>query len=162
MTQLENARLRTTIIWSNWSITLFLTKAPEFNKTGIVGFPMYIDAILVWPIETIGGYAAFLKCQSIITSKTIFNKWAGSILDSQNLTSFKWTLKCCQECHAKDANAKNEMWFKQEFVIYIERLSIYIMNSWFKQAALGIYFIWRFLYWKIWPGVCSITKPIMR
>ena len=35
-----------------------LTTAPEFNETGLVGFP--INAILNWPMATWGGFAAFL------------------------------------------------------------------------------------------------------
>ncbi|MCB0069221.1 MAG: phophatidylserine decarboxylase associated domain-containing protein, partial [Caldilineaceae bacterium] len=40
-------------------ISAILTTAPEFNKTGLVGFP--INAILDWPMGTEGGFAAFLN-----------------------------------------------------------------------------------------------------
>lgn len=38
---------------------VIITSAPEFNETGLVGFP--INAILDWPMGTHGGFAAFLN-----------------------------------------------------------------------------------------------------
>ena len=55
-------------------INHILTKAPEFNKTGLVGFP--INAILDWPMGTIGGYAAFLNANVNHHLKNILNEWA--------------------------------------------------------------------------------------
>ncbi|MFA5420387.1 MAG: phophatidylserine decarboxylase associated domain-containing protein, partial [Bacteroidales bacterium] len=40
-------------------INQVMTKAPEFNKTGLVGFP--INAILDWPMGTEAGASAFLN-----------------------------------------------------------------------------------------------------
>ena len=40
-------------------INRIMTKAPEFNETGLVGFP--INAILDWSMGTTAGYAAFLN-----------------------------------------------------------------------------------------------------
>lgn len=50
-------------IWS-WEkmiliIDSIMDTAPEFNKTGLVGFP--INVILNWPMATPAGFAAFLN-----------------------------------------------------------------------------------------------------
>ena len=60
-------------------INHILTKAPEFNETGLVGFP--INAILDWPMGTIGGYAAFLNANVNHHLKNILNEW-GTFLKS--------------------------------------------------------------------------------
>ena len=39
-------------------INAIMTRAPEFNETGLVGFP--INAILDWTMATTNGYAAYL------------------------------------------------------------------------------------------------------
>ncbi len=51
-----------------------MTKAPEFNKTGLVGFP--INAILDWPMGTEAGTAAFLNDRVNRQLKRILNEWA--------------------------------------------------------------------------------------
>jgi len=51
-----------------------LTKAPEFNKTGLVGFP--INAILNWPMGTPAGTTAFLNDKVNRQLKKILNAWA--------------------------------------------------------------------------------------
>ena len=51
-----------------------LTKAPEFNKTGLVGFP--INAILAWPMGTTAGQAAFLDDRVNRQIKKILAQWA--------------------------------------------------------------------------------------
>jgi phosphatidylserine decarboxylase len=51
-----------------------LTRAPEFNKTGLVGFP--INAILDWPMGTPAGSAAFLNEKVNRQIKKILNQWA--------------------------------------------------------------------------------------
>lgn len=51
-----------------------LTKAPEFNKTGLVGFP--INAILDWPMGTEAGTSAFLDRRVNRRLKKILNQWA--------------------------------------------------------------------------------------
>lgn len=40
-------------------INAIMTRAPEFNETGLVGFP--INAILDWTMATTNGYAAYLN-----------------------------------------------------------------------------------------------------
>jgi len=51
-----------------------MTKAPEFNETGLVGFP--INAILDWPMGTSAGYAAFLNDKVNRQFKKVLNEWA--------------------------------------------------------------------------------------
>jgi phosphatidylserine decarboxylase len=51
-----------------------LTRAPEFNKTGLVGFP--INAILDWPMATPAGAAAFLNPKVNRQLKRILAQWA--------------------------------------------------------------------------------------
>ena len=50
-----------------------MTTAPEFNKTGLVGFP--INAILNWSMGTTDGYAAFLNDKVNAAFKKILNSW---------------------------------------------------------------------------------------
>jgi phosphatidylserine decarboxylase len=49
-------------------------QAPEFNKTGLVGFP--INAILDWPMGTEAGYNAFTNEKVNKQFKKILNEWA--------------------------------------------------------------------------------------
>lgn len=51
-----------------------LTRAPEFNKTGLVGFP--INAILDWPMGTPAGTTVFLNEKVNRQLKKILNEWA--------------------------------------------------------------------------------------
>jgi phosphatidylserine decarboxylase len=51
-----------------------MTKAPAYNKTGLVGFP--INAILDWPMGTTSGYAAFLNGKVNFHLKKVLNEWA--------------------------------------------------------------------------------------
>ncbi len=51
-----------------------LTQAPEFNDTGLVGFP--INAILNWAMGTPAGTAAFLNDKVNAQLKKILNQWA--------------------------------------------------------------------------------------
>ena len=60
-------------------INHIMTKAPEFNKTGLVGFP--INAILDWSMGTTGGYAAFLNSSVNQQLKKVLNEW-GTFLKS--------------------------------------------------------------------------------
>lgn len=55
-------------------INRILTQAPEFNKTGLVGFP--INAILNWPMGTPAGTFAFLNKKVNRQLKKILNQWA--------------------------------------------------------------------------------------
>lgn len=51
-----------------------LTQAPEYNQTGLVGFP--INAILDWPMGTPAGTTAFLDPRVNRQLKKILNQWA--------------------------------------------------------------------------------------
>ncbi len=51
-----------------------LTQAPEFNKTGLVGFP--INAILDWPMGTPAGTSVFLNEKVNRQLKKILTQWA--------------------------------------------------------------------------------------
>jgi len=51
-----------------------LTQAPEFNETGLVGFP--INAILNWAMGTPAGAAVFLNDKVNAQMKKILNQWA--------------------------------------------------------------------------------------
>jgi phosphatidylserine decarboxylase len=51
-----------------------LTQAPEFNHTGLVGFP--INAILDWPMGTPAGTTVFLNDKVNRQLKKILNQWA--------------------------------------------------------------------------------------
>ena len=55
-------------------INQIMTKAPEFNQTGLVGFP--INAILNWPMGTQAGTTAFLNEKVNRQLKKILNQWA--------------------------------------------------------------------------------------
>ncbi len=55
-------------------INQVMTKAPEFNETGLVGFP--INAILDWPMGTTSGASAFLNPKVNAQLKKILNEWA--------------------------------------------------------------------------------------
>ncbi|WP_321404706.1 phosphatidylserine decarboxylase family protein [Maridesulfovibrio sp.] len=49
-------------------------QAPEFNKTGMVGFP--INSILNWPMGTSAGTSAFLDSRVNAQLKKVLNQWA--------------------------------------------------------------------------------------
>ena len=55
-------------------INQVLTKAPEFNKSGLVGFP--INAILDWPMGTPAGLSAFTNEKVNGQIRKILNEWA--------------------------------------------------------------------------------------
>lgn len=59
-----------------------LTTAPEFNTTGMVGFP--INAILDWPMGTAAGFAAFLDPRVNAHLKRILNTWAVFLASSDS------------------------------------------------------------------------------
>lgn len=62
-------------------VNCIMTKAPEFNETGLVGFP--INAILDWSMGTTGGYAAFLNDKVNQQFKKILDEW-GTFLKSED------------------------------------------------------------------------------
>jgi phosphatidylserine decarboxylase len=51
-----------------------MTRAPEYNDTGLVGFP--INAILDWPMGTRGGFAAFLDVEVNRRLRAMLDEWA--------------------------------------------------------------------------------------
>lgn len=55
-------------------LDVIMTKAPEYNESGLVGFP--INAILDWPMGTSGGFAAFLNDKVNAQFKKVLNEWA--------------------------------------------------------------------------------------
>ncbi|HEV7591238.1 MAG TPA: phosphatidylserine decarboxylase family protein [Longimicrobium sp.] len=55
-------------------INQIMTEAPEFNKTGLVGFP--INAILDWSMGTQAGNAAFLNERVDAQFKNVLCEWA--------------------------------------------------------------------------------------
>lgn len=61
-----------------------MTKAPEWNDTGLVGFP--INAILDWAMGTQAGFAAFLNDAVNAQFKKMLNEW-GTFLRSADSTS---------------------------------------------------------------------------
>lgn len=54
-------------------INSIMTTAPEYNQSGLVGFP--INAILDWPMGTPGGFAAFLNDKVNAQFKKILDEW---------------------------------------------------------------------------------------
>jgi phosphatidylserine decarboxylase len=54
-------------------INAVMTTAPDFNTTGLVGFP--INAILDWPMGTQSGQIAFLNAKVNAQLKKILNEW---------------------------------------------------------------------------------------
>ncbi|MBK8460618.1 MAG: phosphatidylserine decarboxylase family protein [Micropruina sp.] len=61
-----------------------MTHAPEYNDTGLVGFP--INAILDWSMGTHAGYAAFLNKKANHHFKNMLNAW-GTFLTSADSTA---------------------------------------------------------------------------
>ena len=61
-------------------IDYIMTTAPEFNETGLVGFP--INVILNWPMNTTAGFAAFLNDKVNRLFKNILNYWAETWLNT--------------------------------------------------------------------------------
>ncbi|KAI9767157.1 MAG: hypothetical protein M1835_007084 [Candelina submexicana] len=60
-----------------------ITRAPEFNTTSLVGFP--INAILNWPMGTPSGMAAFLNDKVNAQIRKMLNAWA-NYLSSEDST----------------------------------------------------------------------------
>ena len=59
-----------------------MTTAPKFNKTGLVGIP--IKAILLWPMATRAGFAAFLNHKVNRLFKNILNYWGEFLSTSES------------------------------------------------------------------------------
>jgi phosphatidylserine decarboxylase len=63
-------------------INQIITKAPEFNKTGLVGFP--INAIIDWPMGTQAGTTVFLDPRVNSQIKKILGQWAEFLQSSES------------------------------------------------------------------------------
>ncbi len=61
-----------------------LTRAPEFNKTDLVGFP--INAIVNWAMGTPAGATAFLNPKVNRQLKKVLNQWAVFLKSSDSLS----------------------------------------------------------------------------
>jgi phosphatidylserine decarboxylase len=59
-----------------------LTIAPEYNETGLVGFP--INAILDWSMATDGGFAAFLDERVNAAFKGILDSWGEFLMSPES------------------------------------------------------------------------------
>jgi len=59
-----------------------ITTAPEFNKTGLVGFP--VNAILDWPMGTPAGTSAFLNRKVNRSLKALLGEWATFLRSSDS------------------------------------------------------------------------------
>lgn len=55
-------------------LNAIMTRAPEFNETGLVGFP--INAIFDWSMGTTSGFAAFLNDKVNGQLENILNEWS--------------------------------------------------------------------------------------
>ncbi|WP_215776456.1 phosphatidylserine decarboxylase family protein [Paludibacterium sp. B53371] len=76
-------------------INVILTRAPAFNTTGLVGFP--INAILDWSMGTTAGFAAFLNDRVNQQLKLVLNEWARFL--------------CSKDSCAVLGNQSNSDWF---------------------------------------------------
>lgn len=65
-------------------MNVIMTHAPEFDETGLVGFPF--NAILNWSMATEGGWTGFLDEKINLHLKAILNEWA-IFLQSHESTS---------------------------------------------------------------------------
>src|SRR6202035_3876165 len=59
-----------------------MTQAPDFNETGLVGFP--INAILDWPMGTEGGFAAFLDARINAQFRAMLDEWARFLVSTDS------------------------------------------------------------------------------
>ena len=64
-------------------INRIITKAPEFNQTGLVGFP--INAIINWPMATQAGTTVFLNPKVNSQLKKILNQWGEFLKSKESL-----------------------------------------------------------------------------
>jgi phosphatidylserine decarboxylase len=63
-------------------INQIITKAPEFNQTGLVGFP--INAIINWPMGTPAGTTVFLNPKVNSQLKKILDQWGEFLQSSES------------------------------------------------------------------------------
>jgi phosphatidylserine decarboxylase len=66
------------------ALNVILAKAPEFNKTSLVGFP--INAILDWPMGTEAGSSAFMDARVNRQLKRILDQWAVLLKSKDSLS----------------------------------------------------------------------------
>ncbi|WP_291327997.1 phosphatidylserine decarboxylase family protein [Desulfovibrio sp. UCD-KL4C] len=101
-----------------------MTRAPEFNKTGLVGFP--INAILDWPMGTPAGASAFLNGKVNRQLKKILTQWA-VYLDSPDS---RYVLSDDPKHGWFGSDAKKAMpTFAKDFVCYPKK-KYYGFTSW--------------------------------
>lgn len=92
-------------------INAVLTTAPEFNETGLVGFP--INAILDWSMATDAGGSAFLDSQVNERLKAILDAWGAFLASSDS----RYVLSKDPRSGWFGADARKAMpGFDQEFV----------------------------------------------
>lgn len=63
-------------------VNAIMTHAPEFNETGLVGFP--INAIFDWSMGTPGGFAAFLNADVNRALKNVLDEWGRYLASSDS------------------------------------------------------------------------------
>jgi phosphatidylserine decarboxylase len=63
-------------------LNAIMTHAPEFNETGLVGFP--INAILDWPMGTTSGFAAFLNVDVNRALKNVLDEWGRYLISADS------------------------------------------------------------------------------
>ncbi|KAI9717142.1 MAG: hypothetical protein M1812_004890 [Candelaria pacifica] len=93
-----------------------INKAPEFNTTSLVGFP--INAILNWPMGTPSGVAALLNDKVNAQIRKMLNAWA-LYLSSKDST---YVLTTAKEGWFGEIAAENMPGFDQTFVCQPEKL----------------------------------------
>ena len=88
-----------------------MTQAPEYNDTGLVGFP--INAILDWSMATEGGFAAFLDQRVNAQLKRILNEWSRFLSSPESCSVLTTDSPSGWFCKAAMAAMPN---FVEEFV----------------------------------------------
>lgn len=101
-----------------------ITQAPEFNQTGLVGFPL--NAVLDWPMATPAGAQAFLNVKVNRQLKKILQQWA-VFLDSPES---RYVLSDDPKKGWFGRDAKKAMpTFVEDFICY-PKLPYYDFKSW--------------------------------
>ncbi len=74
-------------------INAIMTMPPEFNTTGLVGFP--INAILDWPMGTVAGYVVFLNERVNKKFKDILDYWKDFLSSSESTSVLNTGVNGC-------------------------------------------------------------------
>ena len=98
----------------DYRLMLQMFNAPEFDTTGLVGFP--INAILNWPMGTPSGVAAFLNGKVNAQIRKMLNEWA-RFLGSRDST---YVLTTVENGWFGEAATKSMPDFEQTFVCQLE------------------------------------------